>query len=44
MAGQRLRLAVRDREFDAFLEEVADGRVSDALTTVRRRNRAGKKG
>ena len=44
LAGQRLRLAVRDREFDAFLEEVADGRVSDALTTVRRRTRAGKKG
>lgn len=44
LAGQRLRLSVRDREFDAFLEEVADGRVSNALTTVRRRTRAGKKG
>nr|WP_203610935.1 phage tail tape measure protein [Streptomyces cyaneofuscatus] len=34
--GQRIRLVVRDREFDAFLEEVADGRVDAALTTVRR--------
>ncbi|GGX98586.1 hypothetical protein GCM10010515_76010 [Streptomyces fructofermentans] len=44
LAGQRLRLSVRDREFDAWLEEVADGRVSDALTTARRRSSAGKKG
>jgi phage-related minor tail protein len=30
-AGDRLRLAVRDREFDAYLEEVADGRVDATL-------------
>ncbi|MZF56950.1 replication protein [Streptomyces sp. SID5594] len=34
--GQRIRIAIRDREFEAFLEEVADGRVDAALTTVRR--------
>lgn len=41
LAGQRVRLVVSGREFDAYLEEVADGRVDAALTTVRRtvRNR-----
>ncbi|MFJ8760850.1 phage tail tape measure protein [Streptomyces cyaneofuscatus] len=34
--GQRIRISIRDREFEAFLEEVADGRVDAALTTVRR--------
>ncbi|MFJ8755687.1 phage tail tape measure protein [Streptomyces cyaneofuscatus] len=34
--GQRIRLVLRDREFEAYLEEVADDRVGAALTTVRR--------
>jgi phage-related minor tail protein len=33
-AGDRLRLAVRDREFEAYLEAVADDRVDAALTPV----------
>lgn len=41
--GQRLRLVVRDREFDAYVEEVADGRVEATLrpltTTVRAKRR-----
>jgi hypothetical protein len=43
-AGQRIRLAIRDREFDAFLEEVADERVSVGMTQVRRAVQAGRKG
>lgn len=35
-SGQRIRLVVRDREFDAFLEEVADDRVAVGLTEARR--------
>ncbi|MEU0736997.1 peptidoglycan DD-metalloendopeptidase family protein, partial [Streptomyces lavendulocolor] len=34
LEGQRLKLVVRDREFDAFLEEVADGRVESTLRAV----------
>ncbi|MFE7899168.1 phage tail tape measure protein [Streptomyces sp. NPDC057424] len=33
---RKIRLVVRDREFDAYLEEVADGRVDVAMTTLRR--------
>jgi phage-related protein len=42
--GQRLRLVVRDREFDAFLEDIADGRVAATLQpaiTAARANRRG---
>jgi phage-related minor tail protein len=34
--GQKLRLSIRDREFDAFLEELADDRVAVGLTEARR--------
>jgi phage-related protein len=34
LEGQRLKLVVRDREFDAYLEEVADGRVESTLRAV----------
>jgi phage-related minor tail protein len=39
--GAKVRLVVRDREFEAYMEEVADGRVDSALTTVRRAARHG---
>jgi SLT domain-containing protein len=39
-----VRLVVGDREFTAYLEEVADGRVDSALIKVRRRAGAGHKG
>ncbi|MEU0808802.1 phage tail tape measure protein [Streptomyces sp. NPDC005970] len=35
-AGTRLRLVVGGREFDAYLEEVADGRVNAGFTRARR--------
>lgn len=35
-AGTRLRLVVRDREFDAYLEEVADERVNAGFIRARR--------
>lgn len=35
-AGTRLRLVVGGREFDAYLEEVADGRVAAGFTRARR--------
>ncbi|MFE5853535.1 peptidoglycan DD-metalloendopeptidase family protein [Streptomyces sp. NPDC056500] len=33
-AGSRLRLVVGDREFDAYVEEIADGRIENTLTPV----------
>lgn len=33
---RKVRFVVRDREFDAYLEEVADGRVDVAMTALRR--------
>jgi L-cysteine desulfidase len=33
---RKIRLVVRDREFDAYLEDVADGRVDVAMTALRR--------
>ena len=42
--GQRLRLVVRDREFDAYLESVADGRVAATLRPLTSAARAGRKG
>ncbi|WP_149552918.1 phage tail tape measure protein [Streptomyces marokkonensis] len=41
--GQKVRLVVRDREFDAFLEEVADGRIAAGFTAVRRHVKNGPK-
>ncbi|WP_448319227.1 hypothetical protein [Streptomyces sp. CO7] len=41
--GQRLRLVVRDREFDAYVEEVADGAAEGAIQRARLRARAGVK-
>lgn len=42
--GQRLRLVVRDREFDAYLEDVADGRVAAVLRPTAAAARAGRRG
>lgn len=42
--GTRLRLAVRDREFDAYLEAVADGRVEAGTQQLVSVLRAGRKG
>jgi hypothetical protein len=36
VAGTRLRLVVGGREFDAYLEEVADSRVNAGFTRARR--------
>ncbi|MFT2014587.1 phage tail tape measure protein [Streptomyces sp. 796.1] len=40
-AGQRLRLVVGGREFDAYVEDLADTRVAAGFTQVRRRAAAG---
>jgi phage-related protein len=34
LEGQRLKLVVRDQEFEAYLEQVADGRVESTLRAV----------
>lgn len=43
-AGQRVRLVVEGREFEAYVEELADGRADAKLTAIRRRYTSGTKG
>lgn len=40
-SGTRLRLVVGNREFDAYVEDIADGRVAAGFTRARRRVGAG---
>ncbi|MFC9429247.1 phage tail tape measure protein [Streptomyces sp. NPDC056987] len=42
--GQRVRLVVQGREFEAYVEEIADDRAGVALTSARRRFTSSKKG
>jgi hypothetical protein len=41
--GARLRLVVGEREFDAYVDDRAEGRVQAGLTRVRRSASAGRK-
>ncbi|MEV7867487.1 phage tail tape measure protein [Streptomyces sp. NPDC088124] len=42
--GQRVRLVVQGREFEAYVEELADERTAVALTAARRRYTSSRKG